>query len=151
MLFRKKLLAAIASALVIVGIPGAAQASESDVSNSFSADVTPAMTNLRCTSSRFITLANGWPTASPTDRSGSRYCWLEVSDLHNNAVTVLQFNLNSAEGMSVDVDGYYGRGTRWAVMQVQRRYNLTQDGEYGAKTGHRMRWRAVNGSVSRWA
>lgn len=33
MLFRKKLLAAIASALVIVGIPGAAQASESDVSN----------------------------------------------------------------------------------------------------------------------
>ena len=85
MLFRKKLLAAIASALVIVGIPGAAQASESDVSNSFSADVTPAMTNLRCTSARFITLANGWPTASPTDRSGSRYCWLEVSDLHNNA------------------------------------------------------------------
>ena len=66
-------------------------------------------------------------------------------------VTVLQFNLNSAEGMSVDVDGYYGQGTRWAVMQVQRRYNLTPDGEYGPKTGHRMRWRAVNGSVSRWA
>ena len=153
MLFRKKLLAAIASALVIVGIPGAAQASESDVSNSFSADVKSTTASLfyRCTSSRFITLANGWPTASPTDRSGSRYCWLEVSDLYNNAVTVLQFNLNSAEGMSIDVDGYYGQGTRRAVMQVQRRYNLTPDGEYGPKTGHRMRWRAVNGSVSRWA
>ncbi|WP_172191702.1 peptidoglycan-binding protein [Actinomyces faecalis] len=55
-----------------------------------------------------------------------------------------------AEGQYIDVDGYYGSGTRRAVLNIQNRYGLTADGVYSPNTGSAMRWRASNGSIGRW-
>lgn len=83
-------------------------------------------------------------------RDGSWSCWLDQSPEYSAAALQLQYSIRYAEGIAIDVDGYYGPGTKSAVRTIQYRRGTTPDGEYGPNTGWVMRWKAINGKVGKW-
>nr|WP_300340318.1 peptidoglycan-binding domain-containing protein [Actinomyces sp.] len=98
---------------------------------------------------KITTGATAWVPAAKT--RGSIDCWLAYDLAGYNAATYrLQESLKAAEGKAIAVDGYFGQATKTAVIQVQARYGLVQDGVYGPSTGGAMKWRGSNGSIGKW-
>lgn len=58
--------------------------------------------------------------------------------MKNDDVAELQKGLNNILGISLVVDGDYGRGTMTAVIDFQRKYSLFPDGIAGAKTQEKL-------------
>ena len=73
------------------------------------------------------------PLYMPTTSSGSPSCFLAAGD-NSGAVRSLQEALNSCNGKSLATDGIYGSATKSAVIAIQKKYGLTQDGVYGPQT-----------------
>ncbi|MCI7457247.1 peptidoglycan-binding domain-containing protein [Actinomyces urogenitalis] len=98
---------------------------------------------------KITTGSTAWVPAAKT--RGSIDCWLAY-DLagYNSATYRLQESLKAAEGKAITVDGCFGQATKTAVLQVQARYGLIQDGIYGPSTGGAMKWRGSNGSIGKW-
>lgn len=106
----------------------------------------------RCAATTPRTITTGstaWVPAATTQGSWRCYLQLDTSG-YNPATYRLQESLRAAEGQNIGVDGYYGAGTKQAVLNVQSRYGLTRDGEYGPNTGQAMRWRGANGTTGKW-
>jgi peptidoglycan hydrolase-like protein with peptidoglycan-binding domain len=56
-----------------------------------------------------------------------------------NAVKALQRNLNTVMTSGLVADGDFGQSTETALIAFQKRYKLTQDGEYGPKSAAMMK------------
>lgn len=86
-----------------------------------------------------------WFRDVPVSSSGSRDCRMAYTSntARNLAVQVLQQDLNSCYGTGLRVDGHFGSLTRQAVLLVQRRLNLVEDGWYGnvMRSTIRVEWR----------
>jgi hypothetical protein len=76
--------------------------------------------------------------------NGSTNCYLsQQSSVVNNAVKVLQTDLNRCYGYHLTVDGKFGSGTYSALMGAQRSAGLTGgdvDGVYGSVTRDAVDW-----------
>lgn len=105
-----------------------------------------------CVATTPKTLTNGataWVPAASVRGSSNCVFW-STSTAYNPAAFRLQEALVYGEGQQIAIDGYYGQGTRAAVIRVQQRYGLGVDGQYGPATGRAMTWRASNGSLAKW-
>ena len=70
----------------------------------------------------------------------TRYCWLQQDTSRvRTEVRRLQYGLQYS-GASLYADGVFGGATRRAVVWVQSRNGIAQDGEYGSNTGSVMTW-----------
>jgi Putative peptidoglycan binding domain len=74
--------------------------------------------------------------------SGSTVCLLSTSSASWSGTTSLQATLIQCYGYLPvgSVDGLYGPKTKAAVIKVQARYGLAQDGVYGPNTARAMSW-----------
>jgi peptidoglycan hydrolase-like protein with peptidoglycan-binding domain len=120
----RRLAATVAATVALAGavaaaFPGSASAS------------TPQCTTYGHWNAGYITLY------MPTTSSGGPTCYLATGD-NSGAVRSLQEALNSCYGKSLATDGIYGSLTRSAVIAIQKKYGLTQDGVYGPNTRERM-------------
>lgn len=87
------------------------------------------------------------PVPKSTDGVTSSWCWQAKGDnqwnyKHDKTETIddIQRALNLCNGASLVTDGIYGEQTRQAVIAVQRKTGLTQDGVYGPATMRAMNW-----------
>lgn len=71
-----------------------------------------------------IKQANPYDQPAITMRKGSK----------GSAVRWLQWELNNDLGLTLVVDGIFGANTEKAVLEIQKRYNLVQDGIVGPRT-----------------
>lgn len=83
-----------------------------------------------------------WPTAGYQDRGD---CRLGVGNT-GVGVSVLQESLRNCYARSIPVDGFFGSGTRDALMAVQGGIGVVPDGVYGMATRNSMRWLSDAGS-----
>jgi hypothetical protein len=67
----------------------------------------------------------------------SRQIWLASPMMRGDDVMAIQQRLHAA-GAAIDVDGLYGRGTRGAVVDFQKRCGLEPDGVVGQATWGRL-------------
>jgi len=67
----------------------------------------------------------------------SRQIWLASPMMRGDDVMAIQQRLHAA-GAAIDVDGLYGRGTRAAVVDFQKRSGLEADGIVGQATWGRL-------------
>lgn len=79
----------------------------------------------------------------PTTADGNGNCQLGVGS-QGNAVGKLQLAIHDCypdlRGVMGPIDKIYGNDTRAAVIEVQRRSNVDDDGAYGPQTKNAMRW-----------
>ncbi|WP_433868724.1 peptidoglycan-binding domain-containing protein [Saccharopolyspora sp. CA-218241] len=80
----------------------------------------------------------------PSTASGSWECVLGVGNA-GLAVEVLQRSLNQCNGQNIVRDGIYGSATRSAVVNVQRKAGIADDGVYGPDTRRNMLWLTATG------
>lgn len=85
-------------------------------------------------------------TASLPSEGGalSKICLSRRGDA-GSGVSALQRAIKACYGLTIQVDGQFGSGTRSALMNVQRRIGAYPDGIYGPETMNRMYF-PVNGS-----
>ncbi|SDC23261.1 peptidoglycan-binding domain-containing protein [Actinokineospora iranica] len=80
----------------------------------------------------------------PALANRSKNCVLGVGN-YGPAVRALQESLRYCYGQKIAIDGDFGRGTRSALITVQRRVKVTADGVYGPNTNKKMKWYTVTG------
>lgn len=88
-------------------------------------------------------LAQGLWDGLPVRPFGSRLLYLTFPPFRGQDVLVLQTVLERAGGLFPgEPDGIFGRRTRGAVVRLQRRYGLPEDGAVGVET-----WRVLGHAV----
>ncbi|MEV6208988.1 peptidoglycan-binding domain-containing protein [Kitasatospora sp. NPDC051914] len=87
-------------------------------------------------------------TTMPTTASGSVDCRLAYGHT-GDGVKALQESLYFCNGENVARDGIFGNATKAAVLRVQQRGGISQDGVYGPQTRDRMSFMTYGSSTPR--
>jgi murein L,D-transpeptidase YcbB/YkuD len=87
------------------------------------------------------------PSDSAISQGAVGGCY-EIQGQTGAEVKALQQTLNSCYGESLTTDGVFGALTTAAVKRTQGKVGVTQDGQYGPKTGAAMKWKtSYNGQT----
>ncbi|KQR08480.1 hypothetical protein ASF78_19680 [Cellulomonas sp. Leaf334] len=90
----------------------------------------------------FTNGARDFTTWEPVSTTATHFnqCVLYQNVSSRTAVKALQTALNACYGKGLLVDGYFGNGTRSALVAVQRSLGRNPDGVFGPDTEFWMKW-----------
>ncbi|MEV8534729.1 peptidoglycan-binding domain-containing protein [Streptomyces sp. NPDC051211] len=96
----------------------------------------PAAASPPCTGHGYVAGYRGTIVDIPIASSGT-HCHLQQG-YANEAVRRLQISIVRCYGISIRIDGQFGTNTKNALIAVQRREGIAQDGGYGPQTRDHM-------------